>query len=87
MNIIDAIAALFNSKIMRLKLRFTQTTAQVVGSIVKLEAKLEAAINKDMIRLNELADLRNLVEAARNKTDNDVNAAYKLLHNVSVLTR
>ena len=83
----NRIASFLKSLFAPIANRLTPNTAQVVASVIKLETKLEAAIAKDLVRLGELADLSKLVTAARDKTDSDVNAAYKLLHNVSSLTR
>lgn len=67
--------------------RFTTDTAELIGKFRKLEARIEASIAKDTRKLMQLRQIELSVAAARKAKDASVNAAYKMLHNVSELTR
>lgn len=69
-----------------IKERFAPDCSEVVASVVKLEARIEAAIRKDTGKLMALRAAADAIEAQRSATDAAQNAAYRLLNKISGLT-
>lgn len=67
--------------------KFTTDTAELIAHLSKLEAKIEAAIAKDTHKAQGLALQAMQLNSALRSTDANLNAAYKMLHNVSGLTK
>jgi hypothetical protein len=76
--ILDAIAFI--------KDKFTTDTAELITKLNKLEAQIEAAIAKDTRKAQQLTIAAQQLNAALRSTDANLNAAYKMLHNVASLT-
>lgn len=67
--------------------RFTPNAAGLIATVTKMEAKIERTIDKDTRALASLEASRRAIVSTAAVVDADLNAAYKLLHNVSQLTR
>lgn len=61
----------------------TPSAATLLNVLVKFEAKIERAIEKDVRKLHQLAEAAKALEAAIKQKDASLNASYKLLHKVS----
>lgn len=84
MNKITALLAAIKAALMD---RITADTAILISQLAKLEAKVEKAIAKDLRKLKELTAAEKAIASAKQVTNKNVDAAYKLLHNVTSLTR
>lgn len=79
--------AFFQRLRLRIIDRFTTDTSELIEKLFKLEAKIEKAIEKDRRKGAMLVEQAALVNQALRNNDRNLNAAYKLLNNVSELTR
>lgn len=81
-----SIIAYFAALRLRIVDLFTTDTAELIGHMVKLEAKIEKAIEKDARKGEQLAAAAQALNAALKANDRNLNAAYKMLHQVNSLT-
>lgn len=78
---------IINVLIQRLRDALTPSVGSIVSSISKLEAKLEASIKKELTKLQGLRQLQINVNNQIEVRNRDLDAAYRLLHNVSKVTK
>lgn len=67
--------------------KFTTDTAELITELSKLEAKIERSIAKDLKKAEKLSEAAKALNEALLQKDRNLNAAYKLLHNVTELTK
>jgi glutaredoxin 2 len=67
--------------------RFTDDTAGLLSQVAQLEAKIEAAIDKDLRKGEKLVQSAQALNNAILSNDKNLNAAYKLLNGITGLTR
>lgn len=83
----NTIRAFFSLLYHKLVTTIVNDTSSVLAEFKKLEAKIEGAIQNDMAKLGHLTNLSAAIEAAKRDTNAGIDAAYKLLHSVTELTK
>jgi hypothetical protein len=71
----------------RIKKFFTPTIASILATVAKVEAELEVAIVAAQDDLEAVNNLREALVKRAADANRDLDAAYKLLHNVSSIVR
>jgi hypothetical protein len=66
---------------------FTPSLTTIASLFSKMERAIERSIDKQSRRLEQLALAENSIRQARIAADKELNSAYKLLNNVSGLTK
>jgi transcription termination factor NusB len=85
---IKTLFARFASRIKRtITDRITPNVAGLLTKIAKIEATIENAIDRDVRKLAVVQQAITDLTALRKAVDADVNAAYKLLHNIGGLVK
>lgn len=67
--------------------RITPNVAGLLTKIAKVEVTIEKAIDRDVRKLAVVQQAITDLTALRKAVDEDVNAAYKLLHNIGSLVK
>lgn len=67
--------------------RFTPNVSTILGEIAKIEAKIEQAIDKSGRQLANLHAAEAAIVDAKYAMNAEMNASYKLLHNISSMLR
>jgi hypothetical protein len=80
MNIIETVIAAIKDKL-------TTDTAELLVKLSKLEKQIEKAIAKDLRHLSTLKNAEFAIQAQIKGKNRNVDVAYKLLNNVSGLTK